>query len=225
MQTSRDEKFKHPKTRVSAVGVGVGLTIVVVAAGAILSCMPGSLDCPDPSSKACICKFTKCDGGGDGEGGAAGGGGAGGGSGGLPVCKKWNTIADLESKFIIPTCGRPKQPGQADKDVPGCHNGNFAPRMDGVDMPMSIGETLIASDPMGRLTCKGDKFVDKDNWEKSYIVAKSDPSLQGTPNIKDAAHCPSDGKPGKARMPFLEDPLSQEDYDCVRWYAWKLATQ
>jgi hypothetical protein len=137
-----------------------------------------------------------------------------------PACAKGRTVREVERNFIVPTCGRPKTEGQADKDVPGCHNGNFAPRL---DMAGMIAERLLANDQTGRLSCKNDFYVDLADWSRSNMIYKSDPRLPGSPNIHDAAHC-LDGKPAKARMPFLEDPLSNADFECLRWYIYKLAT-
>jgi hypothetical protein len=222
MQTSRDLNEKHPQIRVNAVGVGVGLAILV-ATSTLLSCAPGSLEgCADPKSHDCVCKYTDCAGGG--TGGMGGDNGGDGGSAGMdeppPTCKMWTDTAKFESEFIVNTCGSlPIMP--PDKDPPACHNaGSFKPTLD--DAATVKMNLLVEETP--RMSCKMDPYINKAAWEKSYIVVKTDPTLDGM-DIKAAAHCPSNGGSGKARMPFLMAALKQDQYDCIKWYAYKLATE
>jgi hypothetical protein len=233
MQTSRDLKKKHP-IRVNAVGVGVGLALVVVGGGAILNCAPGVLDkCPNPADEACLCKnyLMEC-----GDGGGAGGtvagnggdngsnGGSGGGDPPIPDCPMYeDDLGKIEAMFIVPTCGKPAAPGQDPKTVSACHNGGFAPKF---DMAGMIQDDLVTP-PAGtvRLTCKMDKWIDKTDWAKSYVVTKTNPGLASGLN---AVMCVNSTQKGMLRMPASEDTnpskaLTPEQYECIKYYAYKLA--
>jgi hypothetical protein len=233
MQTSRDLKKKHP-IRVNAVGVGVGLALVLVGGGVLVNCSAGVLEKCPTATEACICKnYGECKGGGGSGAGGAGGemmggeggiDGEGGMAGGMPKCTLYDDDMDqIETKFIVPTCGKPLAPGQDPKELLPCHNTTFAPKMDVAGM---IADDLVTP-PAGtvRITCKAtDKWINKDDWTKSYMVTKTNPALaSGTGAVKCA-----DGKNGMLRMPASIDatpsePLTKEQYDCIRYYVYKLA--
>jgi hypothetical protein len=234
MQTSRDLKKKHP-IRVNAVGVGVGLALFVVGGGLFLNCAPGVLEkCANDSDEACICKnYGQCrDGGGTTTGGTSGGGeggvadGDGGTSGSVvPTCKMWKDEAEIEEKFILPTCGKPLAPGADPLTSPACHNGAFVPEMDMAGMIADGLKMPDSATARKRLSCKADPWIAMGaDWQKSFVLTKTDPTV---PDGNKAVKC-SNGATGMARMPFSVDattapPLTQDEYDCVRFYVYKLA--
>jgi len=144
-----------------------------------------------------------------------------------PACPMYDDDADkIEAMFIVPTCGKPVPPGTDPMNAPACHNGNFAPRL---DMAGMIADGLANPPSSGamRLTCKSDKWIDKTDWKKSYVITKTNPGLSSAMN---AVMCVNTTGKGMFRMPASEDtkpsePLSREQYDCVRFYVKKLATQ
>jgi hypothetical protein len=179
----------------------------------------------EPTDEACICKsYGDCDGGAS-DNGADDARKAG--PVGLPKCTLWADTAEIERKLIVPTCGKPSAPGQDPRTVPACHNGTFVPEMDVSGM---IEDNLMRPSQSAsrmRLTCKQDPWINTNDWTKSYLVAKTDPAAQGA-NVKNAIRCPSNGAGGMARMPFSTDntpapPLTTAEYDCIRFYAYKLA--
>ena len=144
-----------------------------------------------------------------------------------PKCKIWPTRRAIEEKFLIPGCGKPGYDGQDPKTIPACHNGSFVPAMD--DAKFMAAELTMPSEATTkkRLTCKAtDMWINPVDWTKSYVITKSDPSAG---DEKDAVKC-SDGRGGMARMPFISDPqyppppLTKDEFDCLRWYVFKLAT-
>jgi hypothetical protein len=102
-----------------------------------------------------------------------------------------------------------------------CHNGAFQPTLDNVDLLRA--NLLDGEMPNKRLSCKQDPLVNKADWSKSFMIRKSDPALNGD-DVLHAVTC-LDGSPnGKARMPFQMPPLTADEFDCMRWYIYQLAT-
>ena len=153
-----------------------------------------------------------------GDGAATGAGGAAGAGGGTlaPFCTKYSSMREIEQRLIVPGCGVPLMPGQNPSDQPACHNGSFVPELDIVNMvPMN----LLSASTRQRLSCKNDPFINREDWRKSFVLICANPAL---PDGNRAVTC-SDGKPGRARMPFFEPPLAADDYECLRRYVYELA--
>jgi hypothetical protein len=124
-----------------------------------------------------------------------------GGTGGALNCKN---LAEVEQKLIIPTCGKS-----------GCHDGmSSPPQLNKVgDI---VGQLL---DKPGLLWCKSDKYIDKSNVMKSFLLAKVAASTA-------SVACPSGGAPnsGGARMPSdMTTGLSAEQVECFRTYVTEAA--
>jgi hypothetical protein len=167
----------------------------------------------------------------DGEGGALGAAGFGYGgysadAGGVdaeppplpPICLKYESMRAVEERLIVPGCGVLRSDPDTGEPPP-CHNSFFVPTL---DRPEVVAANLLLEEPK-RMSCKTDPYVNKQQWWKSWLIVKSDPALDGM-DIKAAAKCLSTGLNGKARMPYLMAALSTEDFDCLRWYVYQLAT-
>jgi hypothetical protein len=160
-----------------------------------------------------------------GEGGSIGSGSGGDQGMAIPRCTLWATQGELEERFLVPTCGKPILPGDDPLKAPACHNGSFVPKM---DVGIYMADELLAADSATvrkRLSCKADPWIDRADWTKSNVLTKSDPSAPDGPK---AIKC-SNGASGMLRMPASVDitqapPLTREQFDCLRWYVFKLAT-
>jgi hypothetical protein len=223
MQTTPASKRKHA-SRVSTMVLGY-----MLAGGWVTSCGSTPIsNCRPDNAKDCLCKYYgDCEADGGGTGGAEGldppvDGGA------PPRCKLWKDQGEIEEKLLVPTCGVPVPRGADPSKSPPCHSGDFVPRM---DMPGMIEMNLLhpsSIDLRKRLVCKiTDPWVALgDRWETSFMLKKTNPAL----GSGDRAVTCADGKGnGMARMPSRSDPaipslpLTTDEYDCVRFYVYKLA--
>jgi hypothetical protein len=165
-----------------------------------LACSPGELDCAKVN---CAPAST---GGNGGSGGSGGSGGAGGGgmTDEVPeACKGMgvNSTGDFETKFIVPKCGKDSM----------CHQAVFPPR--NLHMQSMIKSAMVNKN--AATLCKTDKYIDPDNIEKSFVLAKI--TAEG-----DKVECPSGGE-GGTRMPnsmaAVAGPrLSDEEIECFTWW-------
>jgi hypothetical protein len=206
MQTSGNRSsFYRPAngwtSRVAGVGLAVG---VLIAAGAAqMSCSPGSLP-PDFPVGGGVTTPTGGMGGGN-TGGMMGGGTGGGGGGDMSArplanCAAYPTVADYETKLLVPQCGKS-----------GCHTasgGLSPPDMASPNIYSRLIDKYVA---YVSTTCdKGkDKLIDSGGTaDTSFFVAK----------VRDKApKCPS-GPAGGLQMPFGLPALSQSDIDCTVSY-------
>lgn len=211
MQTSDSSSFQRPvkfrTTRAAGVGAAIGMTLLVTSGW--LACSPGELDC----SKVDCVKAGSGGGGEGGEGGAGGSGGMGGaggsgGGGGAPeACKNImvNSLDEFETKFIIPKCG-----------MSACHQAVFPPR--NLHMKAMIRTAMV--DKAGVTLCKNDKYINKADVSKSYVLAK----ITAT---EEKVTCPSGGD-GGVRMPniavgMVGPRLNDDEIACFTWYVETLA--
>jgi hypothetical protein len=141
-----------------------------------------------------------------------GGGGSGGGGGGAPAeCASLNvkSTSDFATKFVGPKCGTAM-----------CHASVFPPRNlnGGLD---KIKAALVGKN--SATLCKTDFYVNKDDWMKSFVVAKITATGDNLP-------CPSggDAKSGGTRMPnsmptIPGPPLSADEIACFNWFVQEIS--
>jgi hypothetical protein len=122
------------------------------------------------------------------------------------------TLPEFETRFLLPRCGTVPA-GVADAN---CHSSVFFPK--NLDKPGMVRASLV--DQPGQMLCKGDKYINRADITRSYLLAKV--SATG-----DVVECPSGGN-GGARMPdqaVTPKPplLSADERACLMWYVTELA--
>jgi hypothetical protein len=187
----------------------VGLAVLVFPLfAAWVSCSPGEPDCENLGN---LCK----------GGGSGGGNGGAGGSGPPPRPSDCDglgvaTLAQFETKFIVPKCGQVM-----------CHGpmSVFPPR--GLDVPAMIRPNTVGK--KSTLACKEDFYIDKTDFRKSFMLHK----VEATGTM---LSCPTPtDKPdsGGTRMPNKTDPtpmptipgdrLSEAEIACFTWWVESLS--
>lgn len=166
------------RNRLTAVVVG----LVALATGTWLSCAPGTVDCTK----------VNCS---DLAGGEGGGGGGGGGAGGTSAsisadtevanCSKFSTLGAADA-FFGERCGV----------ATACH-ATGAPWSD--FKAANVFMRMLDAKP--KVDCTSSKMLDKANWMKSLILAKTS---QATPA------CPSGDSPGTQMPPAEKDQAIQD---------------
>jgi hypothetical protein len=227
MPTSRDLKKKH-RVLVNATGIGRVVVLLVASAGGLVGCQTRPYPMCDVGDEVCVCEYlVDCDGGRPADARATAHADEDDpvGSGGIPKCTLWPDLDQLETQFIVPSCGKPATPGQDPATVPACHNGAFVPALDHAGLLEDNLKHPSAAVTQKRLTCKGDPWIDTEDWTRSYVITKTNVATSGA---KNAIRCLSNGANGMARMPSATDSnpsvvLRQEEYDCIRYFVYKLA--
>jgi len=192
-------------TRVA--GVAAAFVLAIALTGNWLACSPGEPNCDK----------VECGGSG------SGGGGGDGGTGGIVPAKVDEVPAacgdnatgtgdaalkSFETKFIAVKCGQAK-----------CHNAGSVFYPKGIDDPSMIRTLLVGQN--AKSFCKTDKYINKTDPDKSYVLAKI--SAMGdylncpTPEAKSDAG--GTRMPNKEGMPgALGDRLPDGDIECFTWY-------
>src|SRR4051812_23800956 len=121
------------------------------------------------------------------------------------ACKAFSTTSQVEESIIIPKCGRPGDPV--------CHSvGKYPPRLSAVGL---IAPAVLEAKPT--LHCLRDSFVDRDDPERSFFLAKIRPAGA------DKATC-ADGSDGGPKMPYADAPaLTPQEGACLRWWVHEIA--
>jgi hypothetical protein len=120
------------------------------------------------------------------------------------------TPLEFETKFIAPRCG------QVPAGVTGvsCHSNIFPPY--NLDKPGMVRASLV--DQFARMLCKTDKYINRADLTKSFVLTKID-------GPGDMVACPSGGAVGLGgfRMPdqglMPKPPLvTADERACLLWY-------
>jgi hypothetical protein len=126
-----------------------------------------------------------------------------------------DTPADFETKFIAPRCGQVP----AGATGVSCHSNIFPPY--NLDKPGMVRASLV--DQFARTLCKTDKYINRADLTKSFVLTKID-------GPGDMVPCPSGGALGLGgfRMPdqgIMPRPalVTPDERACLLWYMTQLA--
>jgi hypothetical protein len=125
------------------------------------------------------------------------------------------TLADFEKKFVAPRCGQVP----AGATGVSCHSNIFPPY--NLDKPGMVRASLV--DQFARTLCKTDKYINRADLTKSFVLTKID-------GPGDMVPCPSGGAVGLGgfRMPdqgIMPRPalVSPDERTCLVWYMTQIA--
>lgn len=119
-----------------------------------------------------------------------------------------SSVDEVSTKLIVPRCGGAL-----------CHQTIFPPRH--LDHPAMFRQLLV--DQRSQILCKSDRYIDRANVAKSFMLTKVWATTEDLP-------CPSGGaaNSGGSRMPNamagLAGPrLSDDELGCYTWWVFELA--